>query len=50
MSKEAFKKKTLEDHHLDVHTFLDLRNAWAGLSYTQRYKLMTEEVIENDKK
>ena len=47
MSKEAFKK-ILEDHHLDVHTFLDLRDAWAGLSYDQRYELLTEEVTEND--
>lgn len=42
MSKETFKD-TLNKHNLSVNDFLDLRDGWDTLSFSDRKDLIVEE-------
>ncbi len=48
MSKETFKD-TLNKHNLSVNDFLDLRDEWNTLSFSDRKDLIVEEKKEVEK-
>ena len=47
MSKETFKD-TLNKHNLSVNDFLDLRDEWDTLSFSDRKDLIMEEESHNE--
>lgn len=47
MSKETFKD-TLNKHNLSVNDFLDLRDEWNTLSFSDRKDLIMEEENNNE--
>lgn len=47
MSKETFKD-TLNKHNLSVNDFLDLRDEWNTLSFSDRKDLIIEEENNNE--
>lgn len=49
MSKETFKD-ALNKHDLSVNDFLNLRDEWNALSFSDRKDLIMEEEEENNNK
>lgn len=49
MSKETFKD-TLNKHNLSVNDFLDFRDEWNALSFSDRKDLIMEEEEGNNNK